>query len=82
VKRLLCVLVLVCLFLVGFTVGRYPAVIYLADNESIYVSRYLGRMYVWVYTFDEITGVYKIERALENSLTFNGVDIHFVEPRY
>jgi len=81
-KKLFCILMVVCLFLVGFTIGRRSTDIYLKDNESVYIGRYDKKLYVWLYTLDQVNGTWAVEQIYDTRSSFTSFTVHFVEPIY
>lgn len=79
-KKILCVLVVLCFCLVGFTVGMQSADLYLQNNESIYIARNGNYTYVWVYTLNPVTGQWDLKEVKELNKYIPRINVHFVEP--
>lgn len=79
-KTIMCIMLMFCFCLVGFTVGRRSVDMYLAHNEAIYISWYDHKPYVWLYTYDRDARTWDIERTLEVHPSLTRINVHFVDP--
>ena len=79
-KKIMCIMLMFCFCLVGFTVGRRSVDVYLAANEAIYISRYDNNAYVWIYTYNYDTRTWDMKRALEYQRSLTSINVHFVDP--
>lgn len=79
-KKIMCIMLMFCFCLVGFTVGRRSMDVYLNDNEGIFISRHNNQVYVWVYILDQDTYTWEVEDVKSIEYALPRVNIHFVEP--
>ncbi len=79
-KKSICIILMLCFCLVGFTVGRRSVDVYLKNNEAIYISRWGNEAYVWLYTYNSTTCTWDIEYIKGVASGLPTISVHFVEP--
>ncbi len=79
-KNIICIILILCFCLVGFSVGQRSVDIFLEDNESIYISRWGNDVYVWVYTYDTDTSTWDIKQIKEIEVALDRVNVQMGEP--
>ena len=74
-KKSICIILMLCFCLVGFTVGQRSVDIFLEDNESIYISRWGNDVYVWLYTYDVETCTWDIKQIKECEVALDRINV-------
>ena len=79
-KATMCIMLILCFCLVGFTVGRRSVDIYLNDDEAVYIGRYGNKAYVWLYTYNPDIPKWDMKSIKELEIGLPRINVHFVEP--
>ena len=76
-KKILCIMLILCFFLVGFTVGQRSVGIRLEEYEAVYIYRWGREVYVWQYIYDADTLTWDMKQVKDLPAGLDRINIQF-----